>query len=100
MYNHLGTLAWKYDSQNAYLCNQYARYPRKCTAHYIKTSALCTLALDAIKRVSVFALSNGEEFTRQICEASELRSASVNTGGIITTATKRKSTWNRPDAPR
>jgi hypothetical protein len=75
MYNHLGTLAWKYDSQNAYLCNQYARYPRKCTAHYIKTSALRTLALDVIKRVSGFAMSNSEEFMNQARAASELRSA-------------------------
>jgi hypothetical protein len=42
--------------------------------HYIKTSALRTLVLEAIQRVSAFALSNGEDFTRQIREASELRS--------------------------
>jgi DNA invertase Pin-like site-specific DNA recombinase len=75
MYNHLGTLAWKYDSQDAYLCNQYSKYPRKCTAHYIKTSALRALALGAIQRASGFAMGSGEEFTRQIREASELRSA-------------------------
>jgi hypothetical protein len=75
MYNHLGTLAWKYDSQDAYACNQYTKYPPKCTMHYIKTSALRTLVLEAIQRVSAFALSNGEDFTRQIREVSELRSA-------------------------
>ncbi|MDR0651794.1 MAG: DUF4368 domain-containing protein, partial [Synergistaceae bacterium] len=75
MYNHLGTLAWKYDSQDAYACNQYTKYPPKCTMHYIKTSALRTLALDVIKRVSGFAMSNSDEFMNQVREASELRSA-------------------------
>jgi hypothetical protein len=74
MYNHIGTRR-EYDSQNAYRCCQYSKYPRKCTGHYIKTSALRTLALEAIQRVSTFALSSGEDFTRQIREASELRSA-------------------------
>ena len=74
MYNHIGTRR-EYDSQNAYRCCQYSKYPRKCTGHYIKTSALRTLTLDAIKRVSGFAMSNSEEFMNQIREASELRSA-------------------------
>jgi hypothetical protein len=72
--NHLGTRR-EYDSQNSYLCNQYTKYPRKCTAHYIKTSALRALVLDVIKRVSSFALSNSEDFMSQVREASELRSA-------------------------
>jgi hypothetical protein len=74
MFNHLGTRR-EYDSQNSYLCCQYTKYPRKCTAHYIKTSALRTLALDVIKRVSGFAMSNCEEFMSRVREASELRSA-------------------------
>ncbi|MDR3165098.1 MAG: recombinase family protein [Synergistaceae bacterium] len=74
MFNHLGTQR-QYDSQDSYLCNQYTKYPRKCTAHYIKTSALRTLALDVIKRVSGFAMSDSEEFMSRVREASELRSA-------------------------
>jgi DNA invertase Pin-like site-specific DNA recombinase len=74
MFNHLGTQR-QYDSQDSYLCNQYTKYPRKCTAHYIKTSALRTLALDVIRRVSGFAMSNSEEFMCRVREASELRSA-------------------------
>jgi hypothetical protein len=75
MFNHKGTLAWKYDSQDAYACNQYTKYPPKCTMHYIKTSALRTLVLEAIRRASDFARVNEEEFVKRVREASELRSA-------------------------
>jgi hypothetical protein len=36
MFNNRGTTAAKYDSQDIYTCNQYNKYPRKCTMHYIK----------------------------------------------------------------
>jgi hypothetical protein len=42
--------------------------------HYVKTSALRTLVLDAIKRVSGFVRGNSEEFVRLVREASELQS--------------------------
>jgi DNA invertase Pin-like site-specific DNA recombinase len=75
MYNHLGTLAWKYDSQNSYVCCQYSKYPPKCTIHYIKTSVLRALVLETIKRVSGYVRVNEEEFVRLIREESEVRSA-------------------------
>jgi hypothetical protein len=75
MYNHLGPLAWKYDSQDCYACCQHTKYPPKCTMHYIKTSALRTLVLDAIKRVSGFVRLNEDEFVRLVREASEIQSA-------------------------
>jgi DNA invertase Pin-like site-specific DNA recombinase len=75
MYNHLGTFAWKYDSQDAYACNQYTKYPPKCSMHYIKTSALRTLVLDAIKRVTRFVRLNEDEFVRLVREVSEIQSA-------------------------
>jgi len=75
MHNHRGTLAWKYDSQDSYRCNQYSQYPPKCTAHYIKTSVLRSLVLEAIKTVSGFVRDSEEEFVRLVREASELRSA-------------------------
>jgi hypothetical protein len=43
--------------------------------HYIKTSALRALVLDAIKRVSGFVRGNEEDFVRLVREASEIRSA-------------------------
>jgi DNA invertase Pin-like site-specific DNA recombinase len=75
MYNHLGTLVDKYDSQNSYACNQYSKYPPKCTMHYIKTSVLRTLILDAIKSVSGFVRDSEDEFVRLIRETSELQNA-------------------------
>jgi hypothetical protein len=75
MYNHLGTMAWKYDSQDSYACCQYSKYPPKCSMHYIKTSALRTLVLDAIKRVTRFVRLNEDEFVRLVREASEIQSA-------------------------
>ena len=75
MFNHVGALAWKYDSQDSYACSQYSKYPPKCTMHYVKTSALRALALDVIRAVSGFVRENEEEFVRLVHEASELRSA-------------------------
>ena len=74
MYNHRGSLAYKYDSQDAYRCNQYARYPKKCTSHYIKTSSLRMLILETIQAVSGFVKENEAEFVRLVREAAELQS--------------------------
>jgi DNA invertase Pin-like site-specific DNA recombinase len=74
MYNHRGPLAFKYDSQDAYVCSQYGTYPRKCSMHYIKTSVLRSLVLDTIKQVSGFVRVNEEEFLKLVREASELQS--------------------------
>jgi hypothetical protein len=45
--------------------------------HYIKTSVLRSLALDAIKAVSGFVRDNEEEFVRLVRESSDLRNAEV-----------------------
>ena len=74
MYNHRGSKAQQYDSQDSYCCNQSAKYPRKCTMHYIKTSSLRSLVLDAIRTVSDFVRQNEDEFVRLVREASELQS--------------------------
>jgi hypothetical protein len=77
MYNHRGSLAHKYDSQDSYNCNQSTKYPRKCTMHYIKTSSLRTLILETIQSVSGFVKENEIEFVRLVREASELQSEEV-----------------------
>jgi len=75
MSNHRGALAYKYDSQDSYSCNQYSKYPRKCeTMHYIRTSWLRTIALETIRAVSGFVKENEDEFVRLVREASELQS--------------------------
>ena len=77
MYNHRDSKAQQYDSQDSYCCNQSAKYPRKCTMHYIKTSSLRTLVLETIQTVSGFVKENEEEFVRLVREASEVQSADV-----------------------
>jgi DNA invertase Pin-like site-specific DNA recombinase len=73
MYNHRGTLAHKYDSQDSYACTQSTKYPRKCTMHYIKTSTANDLVLTVIKTVSEFVRNDKEEFIRIIREENEAR---------------------------
>ena len=75
MYNHRGAGEIKYDSHDSYACQQYSKYPPKCTMHYIKTSTLQTLALDAIRAVSGFVKEDEAEFVRQMREAHDLQSA-------------------------
>jgi len=71
MYNHIGAQAQRYDSHNSYRCPQNSKYPKKCTMHYIKVSALRTLVLDTIKAVSGFVKENEAEFTRIVRDEQE-----------------------------
>jgi hypothetical protein len=75
MWNHRGALVNKYDSHDSYACNRYSQYPPKCTMHYVKTSALRSLVLDAIKKVSAYARENEAEFVRRVREDAEVQSA-------------------------
>ena len=63
------------DSQDSYACNHSAKYPRKCTMHYIKTSTLNMLALDAIRAVSGFVKEGEAEFVRLVQEQSDIQRA-------------------------
>jgi DNA invertase Pin-like site-specific DNA recombinase len=74
MYRHR-KLAVTYDSQDFYSCKDFSSYSPECTMHYIKTSVLRALVLDAIKRTSAFVLTDEGEFIRRVREASELKSA-------------------------
>jgi DNA invertase Pin-like site-specific DNA recombinase len=71
LYNHRG--GSKYDSHDSYACCKYTKYPPKCTMHYIKTSTLETLSLEAIRAVSAFVKENEEEFVRQVQELHDLQ---------------------------
>ena len=75
MYIHIGKQHEKYDSRNHYTCSKYAKYPPKCTMHYIKTSILRTLVLDAIKAACSAVRYDEAEFVRKLRETSELRNA-------------------------
>ena len=74
MYNHRGAAARKYDSQDCYACQQYSKYPRKCTMHYIKTSTLESLALEAIRAVSGFVREDEDAFIRLVRETHYIQS--------------------------
>jgi len=75
MYNHRYGEVIKYDSQDTYHCQLYSKYPPKCTMHYIKTSTLQALTLDAIRAVSGFVKENEDEFVRVVSEAHDIQSA-------------------------
>jgi hypothetical protein len=77
MYNQREARAGKRDSKDLYYCPQNKKYPPKCTMHYVKTSVLRALVLEAIKAVSGFVRESEEEFVRVVREASELQSAEV-----------------------
>jgi len=69
------TIAMTCDSSDSYSCKQYSKYPRKCTMHYIKTSQLQALALDAIRKVSGFVKDSEYEFVRQVRNMHDVQSA-------------------------
>ena len=74
LYNHRRK-EYKYDSDDYYACQQYCKYPKKCTNHFIRTSALEALALEAIRAVSGFVKENEDEFVRLVREMHDLQSA-------------------------
>ena len=90
MYNHRGNGGWARDwhgkpngkrrpFRDEYNCSTYnlsrQSYGEKCTQHYIRTSVVRELILEAIKSVSGYAKSNEAEFIRQVRSASEVQQA-------------------------
>jgi len=74
LYNHRRATV-KYASDDAYSCQQYTKYPRKCSMHFIKTSTLQALTLDAIRTVSSFVKESEDEFVRQVRNMHDVQSA-------------------------
>ena len=74
LYNHIRKDA-QHDSDDFYSCPQYSKYPKKCTHHFIKTSTLESLTLDAIRTVSVYVKENEDEFVSAVREMRDLQSA-------------------------
>ncbi len=88
MYNHRGMGGWARDwhgnptgerrpFRDEYNCSAYnqgnERYERRCSQHYIRAEVIRELVLDVIRRVSLYAKSNEEDFIRQVRETSALR---------------------------
>jgi len=74
MYNHRSPLAVKYQSQDAYACQGYTGYPKRCTMHYISTKNLQTLVLEAIRSTVAFVRERETEFVNAVREAHDLQS--------------------------
>ena len=74
MYNHKRKNI-KFDSGDSYACQQYSKYPKKCAMHFIRTSALENLVLEAMRAVSGFVKGNEDEFVRLVREEHDLQSA-------------------------
>ena len=54
--------------------NRYqAKYVKKCSRHYIKTSVVQSLVLETIRSACAFVKDNEEEFIRIVREASQIR---------------------------
>lgn len=81
MYNRRVSTTGKYDpatglrTTDCYDCSTYKLSTNhaevQCRSHHINTLALRALILDAIKLVSEYAISNREEFIRNVLKASE-----------------------------
>jgi len=69
-----GSVIFRYDR---YECSTYNndrhRVENGCCSHYISTSTLRSLVLDAIRTTSRYAITNKEDFAQRVREASELR---------------------------
>ena len=53
-----------YDSDDYYICGNYRQLARDCTIHYIKTSTVKSLVLEAIREVSAYVQQDEDEFIR------------------------------------
>lgn len=63
----------KYDADRAYGCSRYRKYTGSCTMHYIRVATVEKLVLEAVRKVSAYALGDEEGFLRQVREASGIR---------------------------
>ena len=55
-----------YDSDSAFQCGNYRSATAKCVSHYVKTSVLEAVILQAIQTVSKYVLENEAEFIDQL----------------------------------
>ena len=55
-----------YDSDSAFQCGNYRSATAECVSHYVKTSVLEAVILQAIQTVSKYVLENEAEFIDQL----------------------------------
>lgn len=70
-----------YDSDSAFQCGNYRSTTAECVSHYVKTSVLEAVILQAIQTVSRFVLENEAEFIDQLKALwNEKQTKSANSG--------------------
>ena len=70
-----------YDSDSAFQCGNYRSTTNECVSHYVKTSVLEAVILQAIQTVSRFVLENEAEFIDQLKALwNEKQTKSANSG--------------------
>ena len=68
MYHKRGNTGRPDQPHHEYVCSSYRHYSRSCTCHYIRVVVVEHLILDAIRRVSKYALENEEAFIQRVRE--------------------------------
>ncbi len=73
MYHKRGNTGRPDQPHHEYVCSSYRHYSKSCTCHYIRVSVVESLILDAIRRVSQYALENETAFVQRVRESAELQ---------------------------
>ena len=73
MYHKRGNTGRPDQPHHEYVCSSYRHYSKSCTCHYIRVSVVESLILDAIRRVSRYALENEAAFVQRVRESAELQ---------------------------
>lgn len=73
MYHKRGNTGRPDQPHHEYVCSNYRHYSKSCTCHYIRVVVVEKLILDAIKRVSKYALENEAAFIQRVREEAALQ---------------------------
>jgi len=65
-YSSPGSKKTVFDSDSSFQCSHYQNIYEECTSHFVKASVLEAAVLNALRRVSAYALSDEEAFVGQL----------------------------------
>ena len=74
---HRHTRSSKGHLDNSYICSRYRGITKLCTMHYISVINIEKLILEVIKKVSIYAKTNEEEFINKVREVSQMQQDNV-----------------------
>ncbi|MFI3214232.1 MAG: recombinase family protein [Eubacteriales bacterium] len=63
----------KRQDRNNYFCSNYRNYSKDCTHHYIRTSVVEMIILNALRETSAFARNNKEEFIELVMNNQDIQ---------------------------